>query len=214
MVTFRQTAYKVWISDLIKGEYHREVGEWEPNYVLIHGIKISRVNIIANVVDKYSSSDYSYLDLDDGSDKIRAKSWGEDVGLIKDVRLGALVLVIGRVKEFNGENYLIPEIVKEIHNLNWAKLRRMELAQLYGNAIIKDEKMIVEDQSKVENTFEDVTQTARKKILQIIGSMDEISYDVLVSKSELDHKEVERIIKELIKEGEVYMPRPNYLRSI
>ena len=212
MVAVRQTAYKLWISDLVKGEYYRELREWEPNYVLTRGLKVSRVNIVANVVDKYLNSNYAYLDLDDGSSKIRVKGWGEDINLIKEVRLGALILAIGRVREFNGEIYLIPEIIKELQNLDWAKLRRLELAKLYGDALKNDE--IAEEKLKVEEVLEDVTQTARKKIFGIIGGIDEITYDELVSKTELDKKEVERIVKELIKEGELYMPRPNYLRCI
>ena len=48
----RQVAYKVYISDILNNAYVVQQGEWEPNYVDIAGKKVSRVNIIANVVDK------------------------------------------------------------------------------------------------------------------------------------------------------------------
>ncbi|MFH1592901.1 MAG: OB-fold nucleic acid binding domain-containing protein [Candidatus Woesearchaeota archaeon] len=218
MVQARQTAYKVWISDLISGEYRKEQGEWDPNYVLVKDKKISRVNVIATVLDKSSEGDfgYAYIELDDGSGKIRVKAWKDDISLIGDVGLGDLILFIGRVREFSGEIYLTPEIVKKLDNLAWAKLRKIELTNLYGEPSKREDVVEnVQNQEKVAvESVGNVTQTVRQKILNIIGSADEITYDEVVSKSGLDSEEVENLVKELIKEGEIYTPRPNYLRGI
>ena len=32
----RQTAYKVWMSNLLNSEFVKEEGEWQPNYVLLN----------------------------------------------------------------------------------------------------------------------------------------------------------------------------------
>ena len=63
----RQTAYKVRIKDLFSGTYAKEEGEFGINYVLFKNKKISRVNIIANVIEKYENEDKSYgvIDFDD-----------------------------------------------------------------------------------------------------------------------------------------------------
>ncbi len=217
MVQGRQTAYKVWLADLLQGVYYREEGEWDPNYVLVRNMKISRVNIIATVVDKYVGEGLGHasLEIDDGSSKIQVKAWKNDVGLIDHVNLGDLILFIGRAREFNGILYLTPEIVKVLPTILWGKLRKLELLRLYGKPFIKDPDkgnsfgLLESPHAELE-----VTHSTRKKILDIIGSADEVSYDMLISQSGLPEDEIENVVKELIKEGEVYMPRPNYLRCI
>ena len=36
----RKTAYKVWINDLIKGNFVKVTYEWESNYVELRGLKV------------------------------------------------------------------------------------------------------------------------------------------------------------------------------
>ena len=106
MVQQRQVAYKVWISDLVNGKYIKEEGEWDPNYILVRDkIKVSRVNIIASLVNKYKSesSEYSYITIDDGSSDINVKAWREDTELLNRCEIGDLILLIGRVREFSDE---------------------------------------------------------------------------------------------------------------
>ena len=73
----RQTAYKVWISDLINKQVQKEEGEWSPSYIIVDNKRVSRVNIIANVVMKYKAEDggYSTLTIDDSSSDIQIKAW-------------------------------------------------------------------------------------------------------------------------------------------
>ena len=210
MVQARQTAYKVWISDLVNSVFEKGEGQWDPHFFLVNGKKISRVNIIANVVNKYDSEGYSYVDLDDGSGMIRAKLWSEDVKFIKNVEVGNLVLVVGRSKKFNEEIYLIPEIIKVLDNNVWAKVRRKELEREYG----EPKKVVNVSNSKMDEKVEVVSESARQKILGLIGKKDEISYDDLMKDSDVDDKEVETIINELVREGEIYMPRPGIIRLI
>ena len=211
----RQIAYKAWICDLTAGIFHRETNEFEPNYLLVRDKKIFRVNIIAHVVDAHISSDFDYgnIELDDGFGRIMVRAWKDDVELLKNIEVGSLVLFIGKVKEFNGRIYLIPEIVKELKNLSWARLRRLELKKLYGEPTQSENVMNV-DENKTQILPDVITNNTKQKILWIINSMDEISYDELIVKSGLVEEEVEKVVNELIKEGEIYTPRPNYLRGI
>jgi len=215
MAQARQTAYKVWFSDLFHSNYHRETGEWDPNYVLVHDMKVSRINAIATVVDKYVSDDsgYASLELDDSSGKIQVKAWKEDVRLLSQAAIGALILLIGRVKEFNGVIYLTPEIVRNIP-ISWGKLRRLELTKLYGEPAIYGSANTVPRETVGQINGEIVTYSARKRIMDVLGHGEEVKYDELVSQSGLKEDEVDNVVKELIKEGEIYMPRPNYLRCI
>src|SRR3989338_11716391 len=99
----RQTAYKVWLASLLNGKYVRREGEWEPNYVEVKDLQVSRVNVIGTVVEKFISNDNSYasITLDDGSATIRLKTFKEDNKLLESLSPGTLVLTIARVKEYN-----------------------------------------------------------------------------------------------------------------
>ena len=103
----RQTAFKVWISDLSSNHLTKQDGEWAPSYILIKDKKVSRVNLIASVVMKYENDEktYSNVVLDDGSAQIRVKTWREDTRLLEGFEIGNTILVIGRPREYNSEIY-------------------------------------------------------------------------------------------------------------
>ena len=51
----RNVAYKIWIADLIKGNYFKGQEQFESGYVEIRNQKISRVNIVGSIVDKFTN---------------------------------------------------------------------------------------------------------------------------------------------------------------
>src|SRR3989338_5737482 len=112
----RLVAYKVWVSDLVTNPYIKMSGEFESNYVEVKEKQVSRVNIIGTIVSKLESEDKNYISLvlDDSSEQIRIKTWREDVKIIKKFNVGECILVIGKVKNYNDETYVLPEIVKQI----------------------------------------------------------------------------------------------------
>jgi len=80
------------------------------------GSKLSRVRVFATVVDKFvsDSGNYAALTLDDGTARLRAKFFGENVAKAQEFEVGANVEVIGKIREYAGEVYIVPEIIKEI----------------------------------------------------------------------------------------------------
>src|SRR3989338_9055961 len=136
METQRQTAYKTWISNLLSGIYTQAAGEWEPNYIQADYKKISRVNLIGHVVDKFvkSESSSTTLLLDDGTEKIPIRAWKEESAVLAGFEIGDLLLVIAKVRDFNNRIYLTPEIITKLDNPRWAKLRNLELKKLLGEA--------------------------------------------------------------------------------
>ncbi|MEA1905164.1 MAG: OB-fold nucleic acid binding domain-containing protein, partial [Candidatus Hadarchaeota archaeon] len=127
----RSTAYKLKIEDLIRGRYVRSA-EGEPSRLVTPwGQEALRAHLIATVVDKFIREDggYASLRLDDGSETIRAKSWGEDVERMKEFEVGDLVEFIGRVREYEGEVHLVPEVLKRVEDPNWELVRELEILQ-------------------------------------------------------------------------------------
>jgi RPA family protein len=130
MVIARSVAYKVWISDISNGEYIKQEG-FNPNYIVLDGKQISRVNLIATVVGKFMSDDGNYgaITIDDGTETIRMKAFGPDVIKIKKAEVGQLVRAVGKLKEYNDERYLSPDFVVEIKDPNWVIVQKLELGE-------------------------------------------------------------------------------------
>lgn len=223
----RLIAYKVWISDLINGEYIKETGEWNPNYIFVKNKKVSRVNIIANIVMKYQNeiNTYSSIVIDDGSETIRIKAWNQDISLLNNVNIGDTVLVIGRTKSYNNEVYILPEIIKKLENQDWQLLRRLELIKEYGKpaktekiAVIEEKSLTQSNSSSIEIAIQDgpveITSN-RQKVLEIISKNEEgIALNEIIKNSIFDSKETENIINQLLKEGEIFESRPGIIRLI
>lgn len=125
----RSTARKVKIEDLVKGSY-TQTPEGEPNHLETPWEQqLLRVNIMATVVDTFVRDDggYATLHLDDGSETIRAKAWSEDVEEMEEFEVGDLITVIGKVREYEGEIHLVPEIIREVEDPNWELVRELEI---------------------------------------------------------------------------------------
>jgi len=233
----RATAYKLWITDLISGKFVIPNSVEETPYLDVRNLKISRVNLIASSVLVYKSADNNYtsITIDDGSEAIRVKAWREDVKLLEKVKIGDLVNVIGRVRLFNNEIYILPEIVKILDGPNWGKLRRLELIRLYGEPVKnkkvqKEVSTLIEVQTKKDVSIskaveeidftkpetDTITETERQKVLSIIensGDQGVRTVDVAL-RTQLSDEQTENIIRELVKEGEIFHPKPGFVQYI
>jgi len=54
----RQTAFKIWLSELDDSVFVKSSKEFEPSYFLVKDKKISRVNVIATIVNKNITEAY------------------------------------------------------------------------------------------------------------------------------------------------------------
>ncbi len=224
----RQTAYKVWIADLVNGEYITPSGEWEPSYIKIKDKKVSRVNIIANVISKYQNEDSTYISLtiDDGSENIQIKAWNEDAILLKEVNIGDMILTVSRVRQYNNNIYLVPEIVKKLDKPEWITLRKLELISEYGERtqhekpIVETPQTIQEDQPELieEEVVEDVaSQSKRQKLLNLIEKNDNgdgVEINLVVEEAGFEEQTTTSLIQDLLKEGEIFEIKPGRVKLI
>ncbi len=134
----RAVAYKVTINDILSGKYYPSLGEKQPNYVDVKGLKVTRANIIARVADVYENPEkkYAAVTLEEGEARIRAKFY-ETQGL--RLQQGDLVKVIGKVKEDGQERFILGEIIKKV------KPEHAELRKLMFEKTKKENNSIVED---------------------------------------------------------------------
>jgi hypothetical protein len=105
MAYTRHTAIKVWVSDLHAGKYARQ--DDSLNYIeLSDGKKAFRATLMGVVV---GIDDCIWVD--DGTGSIAVRSFDSSFG---DLDIGSFVLVIGRPRDFEGQKYLMGEILKKV----------------------------------------------------------------------------------------------------
>ena len=158
METKRLTAKKASISEIINGKFVRKTG-FESSYVLTNfGRRLSRVRTLGLIVDKFLSPDekYATITLDDSTETIRCKVF-VNTKLFDNFNLGDMVDIFGKVREYNGEIYIMPEILRKV-NGNFETLRLLEL-----------EKILKEQNEKIKKIQELQKQTSDLNELKTVA---------------------------------------------
>ena len=221
-------AVKVNISDIINGEYVKEDG-WTPNYVLTNKGHVSRINVIGVIVSKEESA-YDSLIIDDSTGSISVRSF-ENKEILKSPQVGQIVVLIGRVREFNGQKYVLAEIVRPIDDKKWVLVRKKELSIEEGAKEVAKENAETEEKEgdfvplaevkkepiipKKEEMILQPQTNPYEVILGLIKSLDTgfgVSYEEIILNSKI--KNSEEIITSLIEEGEIFEIRPGILKVL
>lgn len=171
--------------------------------------KLARVHLFGTVTDVYISSDnkYGFFVLDDTTGVIRCKCFG-DTTLAYRVKRGQMADVIGRIREYNAERYILPEIIRSHTDPNVETLRWLEIIKA-----LKDAESRRPMQQKGDKTKE--SADARAKILEIIKAENgEAEYSAILSLSGLPDKTVDAVLSELLSEGSCYEPRPGRIKLL
>ena len=168
--------------------------------------KIVRVNIIANIVDKYNSEGekkFAAITIDDASGQIKLKYFADDVAKFERYSQGDTILVIGVLRSYNQEVYISPEIIK-IVDPRYLLVRKLELEKETKNEIKP-----LEQTQKVLGL--------RDQIIQLIktGETEGISNSEIISKITTgDPSTINSEIIKLLEDGIVYEPRPGKVRYL
>lgn len=202
----RNIAYKMRIGDLFLG---KPIFDNEKFISLELGAKkISRVNIVGNIIDKYESEGekkYVFFTFDDGSGQIKLKSFGEeDLEKFKKINQGQTVVVIGTVRNWNNETYIQPEIISE-KDPKYLLVRKLELE--------KDKK---ENVKPIKNKEE--VKAIKDKILERIKNSEESggidTETIILEEKGVSSATINEEIKRLLEEGIIFEPRPGRLRYL
>lgn len=239
----RSVAKKVRICDINNGVFfHGSKMEMKPSYVITpFGENISRVNLIGTATNVFLAEDGNYgnVTIDDSTASLRAKVFGESVNLIKDVVPGKLLIVIGKLSEYNGEVYVNAEIVRRIEDPNYENLRKLEMLK----ELKEKRKMTEEIKGLIDQMSEDELKDYVKKygldaeslrivrenlkiereidykpkILEIIKSMDKgdgVEISKIFEVVDLPEKLVENALNELLSSGTLFEPRPGVAKVV
>ncbi len=195
----RNTAYKLRIGDVLKG---KPIMNGERFSLLeLEEKKIIRVNIVANIIEKYQADEKSFLSLtiDDASGQIRIKTFGEDMKRFLQFSQGDTIMVIGTLRSFNNEIYIAPEIIKT-KDPRYLLVRKLELTEKSAEPVSKDEIFAVKDQII--------------KMLKESEKEGGIDIEHLIMNIKASPEIINQEIKKLLETGGAYEPRPGKLRSL
>ncbi|MFQ5474753.1 MAG: hypothetical protein ACE5DM_02855 [Candidatus Nanoarchaeia archaeon] len=189
----RQTAFKVKIADVLNGDYTKEEG-WLPNYISVRDMKVSRANIIAVVVAVVKEQSFHNILVDDGSGTLSLRLFEPNLAV---PQLGDVVLAIGRTRDYGGERYLAPEILRKVDQ-RWLEIRQLEVKT-----------------SQVEETAveEIVSENPAGSLLAIIRRKDDGSGAPfeLISESV---ENCEDLINQLLALGEIFEVKPGRFKVL
>jgi len=240
----RLTARKVRIKDLIEGKYIPSEKEgMKPAYLITpFGEKVSRVNLLGNITEKFESEDgnYTSITLEDGTGSIRVKGFGEKAEELRNFEVGDLVIVIGKIREYLGEIYVNLEIVRKIDDPNYENLRRLEILKKLSKRkkIIEEIKQLSRQMLKeelknfvrkkygmeeevietiLENLSVEVEEDYKEKILKLIENLDErdgVDACKIIEICKLPENLIEKAIDELLENGEIFEPLPGKFKKV
>lgn len=189
----RLTAVKTRIKPLYQGRYVKGEG-FESNYVVTpDGLKVSRARILGTIMKKFVNEEgtYGFLVLDDETDTIRMKVF-KDMSVMEDINQGDLVDVIGKIREYDEELYLMPEIIKKIENSNFLILRKAEL--------LEQEKELQKIRDKVNGLKEKTSDLDEIKKLAKADGIDGDIVEAIIQSSEPEEPEKKKNEKKSVKE--------------
>jgi hypothetical protein len=193
----RNTAYKLRIGPILNAKQEIEMERLKN--IQINNQNIIRVNVIANIVDKYiqeGEKKFGSITLDDGTGQIKAKTFGDDVDkFFQLLNQGDTVMTIGLLRTWKDEIYITPEIIKK-KQPEFLLIRKMEAE--------KSEIHEIKDTSEL-----------KQKIISMIKQAEgdggvEIEKLILDLNEKPDHINSE--IKKLLEDGVAYEPRPGKIR--
>ncbi len=231
-------AKKARISDLLEGKFFSgDKDTMAPSYLITSfGEKISRANLVASVVDKFEGEDgnYSTITIDDGSGAIRVKEF--QGAQLKEINVGDLVLVIGKLKEYQNEFYINYEIVRKV-DANYEVKHKLEILRH-----LLDQKKVADEIRSYANNMseEELNNLARQKfdmgpevvqvivqskkivdykpkVLGIIESLDNgegVDVGKIFEIANLPERIVENTLTEMMNEGLVFEPSIGKLKKV
>jgi len=224
----RQVAHKLRVQEIHDSQYVKQDGDWEPNYIELHGQKISRVNIIGVVVYVDEQENHKSISVEDNTGKIQVRSFDQQYNF-NNAKAGDIVAVIGRIREFNNEKYIMAEIVKPVDK-TWVGIRNIELANrpnitpqpvIPGNEQAVTENISQEApqeqvimQKTIEESPKETQQSSAEKLLALIKEQDQgdgAATEDIISKA---GQNAEKIVTNLLMEGEIFEIKPGRLKVL
>ncbi len=225
----RQIAFKIKIKEITLGTPFFDKERF--SFLEIRNRKISRVNLIGNIVDRYESEGekkYLFFTLDDGSGQMRLKIFGDDVQKFKEFSQGDTVLIIGKIRNWNNDFYVQPEIMKTkdpkhllIRKLEFEKESPTISSDSYkpreAKPLISSENSS-KSEDKILDNNRDYIKTIRERLINKIKLSEDSEgiekEKIILELTDIPPEIIEKEIQQLLENGIIFEPRPQRLKYL
>ncbi len=209
----RNVAVKSAIKEIILSTFVLE-NEQNPNHLLTEeGQKIFRINVIATIISKEKQGSITNLLIDDGTDKIIARSF-EDNETINCLKIGDVISIIGKVRVYNQEKYISPEIIKPVHPL-WLKIRSLELKTKIEKYHFKTDGCLQDLKAKSAAEVQEDSLLPIQKLSKIIEELDQgdgVPIELILDKSPLEN--TDQLIEKMLRTGDLFQNKPGKIKIL
>ena len=195
--TMRYIAYKIYPEEFLNNEI-------VDNALIIEGRKVRRVRILGKVEDINVGNVISFY-----VDGVNVRYFEEKSVYIEE---GDIVDVIGRPRVYDGEKYIMAEIIRK-RDERWIKLRDLEIK--------KTRKYLLENTESYEEDLEEEIyaeilnpEVVKDKILTLIENLGEVTYEELAGMVNIPEEDLEKYLSELKNSGDIFEPRPGVYKVL
>ena len=207
----RETAYKERIIDLQRGNQIFETVEGNQRFKFLElgNKQLVRINLIANIIDKYVSDGerkFASITMDDGSGQIRARVFGEDFHKFDNLSQGDTIVIIGLLRSYNNELYILPEIIRKM-DPKYLLIRKLEIDksfQQFSSSNIPQKKQEI--------------RVLRDEVINLIKASEQREgidkEELILTIKSTEPKIISEEIQRLLDEGIIYEPRPGRVRYL
>ena len=193
----RYVAYKIYPEEFLNNEVI-------DNALIIEGRKVRRVRILGKVENINVGNIISFY-----VDGVNVRYFEDKPVYIEE---GDIVDVIGRPRTYDGEKYIMAEIIRK-RDERWIKLRDLEIK--------KTRKYLLERAEPYEEDLEEEIYAEilnpdiiKDKILVLIEKVGEITFEELAGMVNIPEEELEKYLSELKESGDIFEPRPGVYKTL
>ncbi len=212
----RETAYKILIGDIQKGtpvieeskNSENEFSKEKFRFLELGEKHIVRVNIIANIIEKFASEGekrFASATIDDASGQIRIKAFGDDVKKIEAINQGDTIIVIGLLRSYNQEIYILPEIIKKA-DTRYLLIRKLEVEKSTNRPI-----------NQTPQQAKQATDLADEIIAIVKAGEEQGGVDteqIILRLKTADPEAINSKLIKMLEDGIIYEPRPGKVRYL
>ena len=193
----RYVAYKIYPEEFLNNEVI-------DNALIIEGRKVRRVRILGKVENINVGNIISFY-----VDGVNVRYFEDKPVYIEE---GDIVDVIGRPRTYDGEKYVMAEIIRK-RDERWIKLRDLEIK--------KTRKYLLERAEPYEEDLEEEIYAEilnpdiiKDKILVLIEKVGEITFEELAGMVNIPEEDLEKYLSELKESGDIFEPRPGVYKTL
>lgn len=131
----RATALRIPLSELKDAEFVKVAEQYVPSYAVTKSkLKASRVSVFGIVVRRYDGENFTSIKLDDFTNTIDVMAFEDAQELLKDIKEGSSVKVIGRVRQGNNGLFIALEGIQRL-SFKEEMFKRLEIIKAFTQAI-------------------------------------------------------------------------------